>query len=342
MERFNQSFSIGDRKVGKNYPVYIIAEAGVAHFGNIDKAYRLVDLAAEAGVDAVKFQIFDINALISESSAEWRTRLGSRCLPYDDFRKIQSYCNERNITFFATAHDEPSLTYLDGLNVPAYKIGSGELENWPYLAKIAERGKPVIFSTGMFSMNQVETALNVMAATGNRDIAVLHCVTSYPSNPADVNLFAIEALHDKFNTITGYSDHTQGIHFPIAAVARGACIIEKHISLDFNIPDAQDWKVSCGPKDLHLLVQQIREIEIGLGIRDKKPSENELKNLAWARKSLVAKVNIKANETITAEKLTSKRPGTGIPPSEIDSVIGKRVTTNIAKDTVLYWEHLSE
>lgn len=338
---FNSSFTIDGRQLGANAPVYIIAEAGVAHFGSIEKAFALVDLAAEAGADAVKFQIFDVDAMISTDSAQWRTRLGSRCLPYADFAKIQAHCQSRDITFFATPHDEPSMEYLQSLGVPAYKIGSGEVENWPFLEKIAKYGKPVIFSTGMYSKQQIVDAFKVFQKAQNPDIAVLHCITQYPTAPAAVNLPAMAALREGFSGVVGFSDHTAGFHFPLAAVALGAQVIEKHISMDFNIPDAQDWKVSCGPHDLATFISQVRELEQGLKPHATR-SDAEMENRQWAGKSLVAARDIVIGEKISQEMLGAKRPGTGISPAQTARIIGREVVREISCDRVIHWEDLGE
>jgi N,N'-diacetyllegionaminate synthase len=338
---FSKVFSIAHRKVGHEQPVFVVAEAGVAHFGSVEKAMALVDMAVAAKADAVKFQVFRTDELISKESQEWRDRLRPKELPFDAFRRIQRYCDEKKIIFFATAHEESSLEDLDKLNVPVYKIGSGELENWPFLEKIASRKKPVIFSTGMHTMEQIEQALGILERAKNPDVAVLHCVTQYPSRPADVNLRAMEAIQSKFGVIVGYSDHTEGFHFPLAAVALGAKVIEKHISVDFNIPNAQDWKVSCGAADLQAMVRQIREIENGLGSGEKAPSETERMNLSWARKSLVAARDIEKGEEIRSDMLRTKRPGTGISPARMGEVIGKRAKNPIPQDNVIRWEELA-
>jgi len=271
--RFEAGFSIEGKAVRAGAPVYVIAEAGVAHFGSEEKAYRLVDLAADAGADAVKFQVFDVDALISDSQPGWRARLGSRQLPYDAFVRIQSYCKQRGITFFATAHDEPSLAFLAGLDVPVYKVGSGEVGNWPFLKRVASLGKPLIFSVGMYRQQEIAEALNAVAESGNRQVAVLHCVTRYPTPPEEVSLGNIVLLRERFGVLAGYSDHTRGFHIPLAAVALGARIIEKHISLDFDVPNAQDWKVSCGPHDLARFISELREVEAALGLRESGPTD---------------------------------------------------------------------
>ena len=339
-KKFSKVFSIGHRKIGYGQPAFIVAEAGVAHFGSLEKAKALVDMAVAAKADAIKFQIFRTNELISKESSDWIERLRPKELPFEAFRYLQAYCHKKSIIFFATAHDELSLKYLDNLNVPVYKIGSGEVENWPFLEKIASRNKPVILSTGMYTMEQIGQALAIFEKAKNLDLAVLHCVTRYPTPSFEVNLYAMETIRSKFGVIAGYSDHTEGFHFPVTAVALGAKVIEKHISLDFNILDAQDWKVSCGPEDLPRMVRQIREIEAGLGSGDKTPSDAEKTNLSWARKSLVAARDILRGEVIASDMLRTKRPGGGISPARIQEVIGKRARINIKNDKMIHWREL--
>ena len=338
-QSFQSQFEIDGRLVGAGCPVYIIAEAGVAHFGSLEKAFELVDLAVEAGADAVKFQIFQARKLISSASREWIDRLSSRELPYESFQEIAKYCREKGVTFFATAHDEPSLDFLDVLEAPVYKIGSGEVENWPFIKKVAQKGKPVILSTGMYTEKQVQEAVNIFAEVGNPQLAVLHCVTAYPTAPKLINLRAIKAIAD-MGVIAGYSDHTMGYHIPLAAVAVGAAIIEKHITLDYDVPNAQDWKVSCGPDDLHLFVEQIREVEESLGNGVKEPNREEKQSLAWARKSIVAACAISAGRKITEELLVCKRPGTGISPAELEKVLGREAAVDIREDDLITWEQL--
>ncbi|MFN4310054.1 MAG: N-acetylneuraminate synthase family protein [Ferrovibrio sp.] len=337
---FSDQFSIEGRLVGRDCPVYVIAEAGVAHFGSEEKAYRLVDLAADAGADAVKFQIFDVDALISNALPDWRERLSDRQLPYEAFQRIQSYCRSKGITFFATAHDEPSLQFLSTLDTPIYKVGSGEVGNWPFLRRVASLGKPLIFSTGMFQRAQISEALSVLRETGNPDIAVLHCVTRYPTPPEEVSLGNMLWIRENHRVITGYSDHTRGFHFPLAAAALGARIIEKHITLDYDVPNAQDWKVSCGPGDLGIFIQQLREVEAGLDARPLGPTAGERDSLIWASKSLVPVRDLPAGSVLQASDLVGKRPGTGIPPSRLDEIIGKAIKVDLAKDQVIQWEHL--
>ena len=337
---FAQSFRFADREVGEGAPCLIIAEAGVAHFGDLDKALRLVDMAADAGADAVKFQLFQVDTLIASSCREWRDRLGSRRLEPEQFRVVRERCVERGIPFFATAHDEPSLDALDVLDVPAYKIGSGEVRNWDFIHQVASRGKPVILSTGMYRMDDVERAVEAVAQADNPDLALLHCVTIYPTSPEEVNLRAMDTLAERFGVVAGYSDHTQGIHFPLAAVARGAKILEKHISLDFDVLNAQDWKVSCDMASLASLVDLARQIEVGLGHGRKEPGLNEARSLEWARKSLVAARAIPAGTCIAPDMLAVKRPGTGIPPDNRERVVGRVAVLGIEPDTIITWDML--
>ena len=338
--KWNKEIKISEAGIGEDKPIFIIAEAGVAHFGNLEKAFKLVDLAVDARANAVKFQIFQTDELISSISPEWRDRYRSKELKFEDFFKLRDYCREHNIIFLATAHDDLSLTQLDKLNVPAYKIGSGEVHNWPFISKIACRKKPVLLSTGMYSMNDIRMALEVISAQGNPDVVVLHCTTAYPTPPDKVNLNALRSIRETFGCITGYSDHTTGYHFPLAAAALGAKIIEKHITLDFNIPNAQDWKVSCGPDTLSRMIDEIRQIEQGLGTGVKKPQELENESLKWARKSITAAVDILPDEVITSEKINMKRPGTGIPPSKLEQIIGRKAKSFIKSDTLIMWEQL--
>ena len=334
----NNKFKIGGRLVGKDEPCFIIAEAGVSHFGSFQKAIKLVDMAKEGGADAVKFQIFNVDKLIAGKDSKWKDRLAPRALPYSDFKKLSDYCNTKGIIFFATAHDESSLEYLTKLNPPVYKIGSGEYKNHTFLKKIACLGKPVIFSTGMHSMQDVEDAVSSMASTGNKDISVLQCVTEYPTSPEDVNLRVMDVYRRKFGDAVGFSDHTKGYHIPLAAAARGAKVIEKHITLEYDIPNAQDWKVSCGPENFVHFVSQVRDIEKALGSSLKQASAAELVNVKWARKSIVTRHDLSVGDTIYETDLDIKRPGDGIAPTELDKVIGKKLARAKKKDQLLAWE----
>ncbi len=338
--QFKQEIEIAGRPVGPGHPVYVVAEAGVAHFGSLEKALTLVDLAAEAGADAVKFQIFRAEYLISGQDRQWQKRMASRELPYEAFQHIAAYSRQKGIAFFATAHDGPSLEFLESLNPPAYKIGSGEVYNWDFIARAAAKGKPLIVSTGMYDWAAVDELARCLQGAGNPEVVVLHCVTQYPTPPAEVNLRAMDALRQRLGCLVGYSDHTKGFHICLAAVARGACLLEKHISLDFNLPDAQDWKVSCGPHDLAEMISQMREVEQSLGVEEKFASPGEQASLQWARKSLVAARELPAGTVLEEAMLVARRPGTGIPPSRSAELLGRRTRRAVAADQLLAWEDL--
>ena len=332
---FEACFRIGDRWVGEGAPALIIAEAGVSHFGDPDKALALVDMAADAGADLFKTQAFITDQLISNRLPEWRDRLRPKEVGFEFIEAMKLRCDERNLAFICTGHDESVLSWLDELQVPAFKIGSGERGNTEFFRRIAERGKPVILSTGMYRREDVREALETFDSAGCRELAVLHCVTSYPTPTDQVNLRAMDVLRDMFSGPVGYSDHTQGSMAVMAAVARGAKIIEKHITLDFDVPNAQDWKVSCGPHDFRDFVEGIRNVERVLGVAEKGPQDCELGALEWALKSLVATRDLPKGTIIERDMLTAKRPGGGIPPNRFAQLIGGRLKRNVMADEAL-------
>ncbi len=338
--RFVPEVVLGDRAVGPGRPCYIIAEAGVNHFGSLDKAKRLVDAAVAAGCDALKIQVFDTNSLVSSVAPEWRERLRPKELSWDDVMAVRDHCLGQGITFCATAHDQTSLDALAQLEPPFYKIGSGEIGNWDFIQRIGGLGRPVVLSTGMYTQADVGRALEALSAGGCRQVVLLHCVTRYPARPEELNLRAIETLSRTHRVPVGYSDHTEGYHLCLAAAALGAVVLEKHISLDFNVPDAQDWKVSLDPAGLKEMVAQIRQIEAALGDGVKKPAPAEAESLAWARKSLVAAFDLPAGTMLDLDMLAARRPGTGIPPSDMDRLLGRRLKHPVAADTPLKWEDL--
>lgn len=339
-ENFSRTFSIAGRHIGVGEPTYVIAEAGVAHFGDYGKALALVDLAADGGADAFKTQAFTTNSLISARLPEWRDRLRPKEVSFDFIAKMKQRCDQRGITFLCTAHDPSVLPWLDELDVPAYKVGSGERGNTPFLRELARRGKPMILSTGMYEEHHLGEALDAIAGEGLEELALLHCVTSYPTPSDQVNLRAMDRMRELFAGPVGYSDHTQGHHIVLAAVARGASIIEKHITLDFNVPNAQDWKVSCGPDDFSAFVREIREVETVLGrsVKEVQPCEQEALN--WALKSLVAARNLPAGTVLEPMHMLCKRPGDGLPPSRQAELLGKRLARPVDEDTALRLEDL--
>ena len=337
---FAETFSISGRAVGGGARVFVIAEAGVAHFGDAGKAAALVDLAAEAGADAFKTQAFSTEALVSSRLPEWRERLKPKEVGFDFIARMKARCDERGIVFLCTAHDETVLPWLDALQVPAFKIGSGERGNAPFLSAIAARGKPIILSTGMYGMGDVTDALAALSRGGCREAALLHCVTSYPTPYDQVNLRAMEALRRVFPGPVGYSDHTGGGHAVLAAVALGAGIVEKHITLDFNVPNAQDWKVAAGPETFPALVRAIREVEAALGTAEKIPQPCEESGMHWALKSLVAARDLAAGTVLDAGMLAAKRPGGGIAPARLGDVIGRRLCRALSADDAVSWDDL--
>ncbi len=331
--------------------VLIIAEAGVNHNGSIETAKKMIDKAVDAGVDIIKFQTFKSEKLVSKSAqqAEYQKKnIGSSSdnsqlnmlkkleLSHTDHKELIDYCKQKGIKFFSTAFDLESVDYLYSLNLGLWKIPSGEITNYPYLKKIAQFGEPVILSTGMCEMQDIEAALKVLTDNGlSKDkISILHCNTEYPTPFKDVNLLAMNELQERFGVRVGYSDHTKGIEVPIAAVALGAEIIEKHFTLDRNM-EGPDHKASLEPDELKAMVSAIRNIELALGDGHKTVSKSERKNIAVARKSIVAAKNIKAGEVFSENNLAVKRPGNGISPMDWENVIGKTAKKDFAEDQLI-------
>lgn len=341
MMEFPRHIDIAGRRIGPGEPCYVIAEAGVSHFGDMEKVWRLIDLAASAGADAFKTQHYRTDLMVGPSAPEWRGRLRSKELPDVAIRHMRERCRERDIFFLCTAHDEAALDFLaTDLDVPAFKIGSGEVENWPFLAKIARYGKPVILSTGMYTLERIREAIRILGDNGCRSLAVLHCVTSYPAEPAWVNLDVMRQIRDFFPGPVGYSDHTSGTAVPLAAVALGADIVEKHITLDRNVPNAQDWKVACDPSNLARFVAEIREVEESRGGFPKQLLEEERRSLLWARKSLTIVRDIPAGTILEERMLLAQRPGTGVSPSSLPDVVGTTTKVALRAGELLQWEML--
>lgn len=326
---------------------FIIAEAGDNHNGSRELAFRLIDKAVEAGADCVKFQTFITEEIISKraekaeyqkaatGSDESQYQMVKKLeLSFEQFRELQKYAEERGITFLSTPFDIPSVEFLDSINIPCFKIPSGEITNLPYLIKIAETGRDVIMSTGMAELNEIESAINILREHRSGDISLLHCNTEYPTPYEDVNLRAMLTLKEKFGVRVGYSDHTQGIEVPIAAVALGAEIIEKHFTLDHNM-EGPDHKASLEPDELKQMVDGIRKTEKALGNGIKTASPSEKKNIQIARKSIVARRDIKKGEILTEENLAVKRPGNGISPMRWYEVIGTKAIRDFSEDEMI-------
>ena len=324
----------------------IVAEAGVNHNGDARLAHQLVDVAAQAGADRVKFQTFSADRLVTATAgkAEYQRRAGGAEesqhamlqrleLTPELHRELIAHCATRGLKFFSTAFDLESVRQLAALGADMFKIPSGEVTNLPYLRLIGSYGKPIILSTGMCTLSEIDAALGVLECSGTprARITVLHCTTEYPAPMEEVNLRAMQTIRDTFEVAVGYSDHTMGIEVALAAVALGATVIEKHFTLDRNLP-GPDHKASLEPAELEALVRGIRNVERALGSRHKAPTERERANMVVARKSLVAACAIHAGEAFTERNLTVKRPGSGVSPMLWDQVLGRPAPHDFAVD----------
>ena len=326
--------------------VLVIAEAGVNHNGNLQMALNMVREAKNAGADIVKFQTAKPELVISrfaEKAEYQKINTGSEesqldmCkkihLKFEDYIIVKKLCDDVGIQFLSTPFDLESIHFLNDM-VPFWKIPSGEVTNYPYLVEIAKTGKPVVMSTGMCELQEIDEAIGVLKNNGTSDITLLHCNTQYPTPYEDVNLRAMETLRNRYKVKVGYSDHTKGIEVPIAAVALGAEVIEKHFTLDKKLP-GPDHKASLEPNELAAMVSSIRNIEEALGSPIKIVSDSERENIAIARKSIVAAKNIKKGEILTIYNLTTKRPGTGISPMRWNEVLGSKAIRDFVEDEVI-------
>ena len=341
---------VGDRLIGEGKPCFIIAEAGVNHNGSIKLAKKLIDAAKDAGADAVKFQTFKTEKIVIKNAEKAKyqketTGVGESQygmlkkleLTEEDFRELADHAKEKEILFLSSPFDKESVDLLYELDVPAFKIGSGEITNFPLLKHIAKKGKTIILSTGMATLGEVEEALNVIRSEGVEKVILLHCVSNYPARIEDVNLRAMETLKHAFKLPVGFSDHTLGITASIAAVALGACVIEKHFTLDRNLI-GPDHKASLEPDELKEMVKTIRDVEKALGDWIKRPTINEEEIKKIARRSIIAKMDISEGTVITEDMLDIKRPGTGIEPKYFDFVIGMRAKKDIKKSDIVTWK----
>jgi N,N'-diacetyllegionaminate synthase len=342
---------IKQKEIGGDATCFIIAEAGVNHNGSIKLAKKMVNLAKKIGADAIKFQTFKSENLVSKNIKIANYQKNNICkkenqlkvlkkleLDYKDFIEIKKYCDKKKIIFLSTPHTDDAIDFLEPL-VPAYKIASGDLTNLPFLEKVAKKKKPIILSTGMGNLKEVKEAVKTIKKSGNNKIILLHCTTSYPCPLEDVNLRAMLTLKKEFNLPVGYSDHTLGILVPIIAVAMGAKIIEKHFTLNKSLP-GPDHKASLEPKEFKEMVKSIREVEKALGSGIKKPTKSEEKIKKVVRKSIIAKIDIPKGEKIREEMLIIKRPGIGIEPKYISKIIGKIAKQEIKKDSLIKFQDL--
>ncbi|MBE5946743.1 MAG: N-acetylneuraminate synthase [Lachnospiraceae bacterium] len=326
--------------------VLIIAEAGVNHNGNIEIAKKLAQVAKECGADVVKFQTAKLDSLVSKCApmADYQKQnigqeksqkdmLEKLLLSYDEFVELAKFCEEIDIKFLSTPFDIDSIRFLDSMQ-DIWKIPSGEITNYPYLKEIANTGKKVYLSTGMSNIQEVESAFELLKASGTKDITLLHCTTEYPAPMEEVNLNVLTTLKERFDCAVGYSDHTKGIEVVVAAVVLGATVVEKHFTLDKNM-EGPDHKASLEPHELKYMVECIRNIEIAMGDGEKKPTKSELKNKTVARKSIVAKSNILKGEVLSEDNLTTKRPGNGISPMRWNEIIGTVANRDYEEDELI-------
>ncbi len=344
---------IAGRAVGTGAPVFVVAEAGVNHNGDLDLALRLVDIAAEAGADAVKFQTFSADSLVTGGArkAEYqqettgagesqRVMLRRLELGADAHARLQSRAAVRGLLFFSTPFDEGSADLLDALEVPLFKVPSGEVTNLPLLRHLAAKKRPIILSTGMATLAEVADAVATIRAAGDPPLAILHCLSAYPAPPNDVNLRAMDTLRAQFGCPIGFSDHTLGTEIALAAVARGAAIIEKHVTSDKALP-GPDHRASLEPRELTEMIRAIRRVESSLGDGEKRPMPSELDTRDVARRSLVAARPIGRGERLDRAMLSIKRPGTGIPPAQLERALGRAARRDLAADEVIRWEDLA-
>jgi N-acetylneuraminate synthase/N,N'-diacetyllegionaminate synthase len=346
-----KQIKIAGRMVGPGAPCFVMAEAGVNHNGNFQLAKKMVEAAKRAGADAIKFQIFRSERMVARTAkkAPYQSRAtggGSQYemlkkleLTEDEFRKLAAYAKRKSVIFLASAFDEKSVDFLANIKVPAFKIASGEITNFPLLRHIASKKKPVIMSTGMSTIAEIREAIRVLNSGGAKSIVLLHCVSDYPAKVEEVNLMVMETLRRTFNLPIGFSDHTLGITVPIAAAALGASIIEKHFTLDRKLP-GPDHKASLEPSELKEMVAHIREVEKALGNRIKRPTKSEEAMKNDIRRSIVARINIPRGRVITMEMLELKRPGTGLGPRYLKKVIGKRAKKDMMADELVTLEKL--
>jgi len=345
-------FEFLGRRIGLGHPCFVIAEAGVNHNGSLDLARRLVDAAQAAGADAVKFQTFKADRLVTAAApkasyqqartdaAESQLAMLQKLeLSEAEHRTLLAHCRDRGIQFMSTPFDEQSGDMLAALEVPLFKIPSGELTNLPYLAHLARLGRPMIVSTGMAYLSEVEAAVRCIEENGAPPVALLHCVSNYPAAPEDVNLRAMATLANAFGLPVGYSDHTLGNEVALAAVALGACIIEKHLTLDRTLP-GPDHAASLEPEEFSAAVRGIRVVEAALGHGRKVPAKSEANTAAVARKSIVAARDLTANETLDVNAVRMMRPGTGLPAAMLPHVIGRQTRKPLSVGSLITMEAL--
>ena len=348
-----RDIQINGKTIGTKAPVFLVTEAGVNHNGDLSIAKKLIDISVKAKVDAIKFQTFITEKLIlktthkveyqkvsADDDENFYDMVKKYELSRDDFKALKVYCAEKGIIFLSTPFDEVSVEWLEDLDVPAYKIGSGDMNNFPLLELICSKKKPILLSTGMATLKEVKESVDFIRSNGVEDIILFQCTTNYPTSLEEVNLNVIETYMREFpDLIIGFSDHSIGLEASIGAVAKGVKVIEKHLTLDKNM-EGPDHKASMDPEVLIKWVDSVRKIEMALGKYKKVPSKAELEISKIARKSIVSARDLNIGDLLKAEDIAIKRPGNGISPKEYKNIVGKRVKIKIPIDTVIQWEDL--
>jgi N,N'-diacetyllegionaminate synthase len=340
---------LGQKVIGAGSKVFVVAEIGINHGGSVNQAEKLIDAATEAGADAVKFQSFRVDHLLIPSEGRYaQQREGTesayqmlrRCeLSWTDQERLKKHADRRGVIFMSTPFDEESADFLDSLGVPIFKIASADITHTPLLRHIASKGKPILLSTGMSFLGEVAEALETLRSAGAKRVVLMHCVSTYPARPQDMNLRALQTLQSYFELCVGLSDHSEGTLLSLIAAALGAAVIEKHFTLDRNA-SGPDHKASMDPADLKRLINSLQDVEASLGDGRKRPSDAEEQGRLCSRRSIVANVAIQAHETITPSMLSFKRPGTGLEPKYLEKVAGMTASRDIGKNTILQWKDL--
>tara|TARA_B100001540_G_scaffold298082_1_gene301323 strand:- start:7908 stop:8969 length:1062 start_codon:yes stop_codon:yes gene_type:complete len=347
-----KNISIDGKFIGKDYPFYIIAEAGANHDGQIEKAYKLIDAAVESKVDAIKFQNYKASKLTTKTAQKyWNDGNNAESqfdvfakldtISFDDWKKIFDYAKKKGITCFSTPFDLESVDFLETVNVPAYKIASADITHIPLIKKIASKKKPIFMSTGMASLSEIHDAITTITNEGNDEIILMHCITSYPTEPQDANLQMIRKLESEFpECVIGYSDHTLGTEIAALSLFYGSTCIEKHFTFDKNLDISKDHRLSLTPNDFIELRKKVDLIEISRGSEIENYIQVETDAVKYARRSIVSTKKISKGTIITPDLLDIKRPGTGIEPKFLDKIIGYSAISDIEEDTPLTWDNI--
>jgi len=349
-----KKIKIDNIQIGNGEPVYTIAEAGANHEGNVKKAYKLIDAAIEGNANSIKFQTYKASKLTTKTAKKYWDDGISNETQYDvfekldkltnsDWKEIFEYAKDKKITCFSTPFDYESVDLLYSLDVPIFKIASADITHIPLIKKIAKKKLPIILSTGMASLNEINEAINTIENEGNNDIIIMHCITSYPTKPEDANLELIRVLKRNFpNYVIGYSDHTLGTDIPVYSVFYGACCIEKHFTFDQSLKTSRDHWLSLGPKEFQEMVKKLELARVSKGSEKRIEFDSEREAVKFARRSIVSTKKINIGEKISKEMLDVKRPGTGIPPKFLEKILGRTVKVEIEEDQPIQWDYLNE